>query len=176
MQIFKRAIYGLATMGYLAEHTEDGWIRSEIIADKYGVPKDCLRQGMEGLNKRNISRSKAGPGGGLRLGRSASDISLLEIIEACESPVAHLDDLTQITKDTPLTRNLEKVCRQASDKAVSILSKATLGQMVKTIPRVEGESGSQDCRRCCGPDLRHVVEAWPRLSKELRQAIVKMVT
>jgi len=122
--------YGLMAVGYLAEHAEEGWIAGNRIPEKYGIPAEFYAKLMQELTKRNIITSKRGPGGGFRLARPANEISLLEVIETMGGPIAHTGDLTQLTKDTPLSRNLEKICKQASDKAVSILSKATLAQMV----------------------------------------------
>jgi Rrf2 family protein len=122
--------YGLMAAGYLAEHADEGWIAGSRIPEEFGIPEEFYLKIMQELNKRNIVASKRGPKGGFKLARPASEISLLEVIEASGSSIAHTIDLTQSTADTPLTRNLEKACKGASEKLVSIFRNATLGQMV----------------------------------------------
>jgi len=122
--------YGLMAVGYLAEHANEGWIPGDRIAEEYGMPLEFFFKIMQDLNKRNVVSSKRGPRGGFKLARPATEITLLEVIEATGGPIGHTGDLTQLTKDTPLSRSLEKVCKQASDEALSVFGKATVGQMV----------------------------------------------
>lgn len=122
--------YALMAAGYLAEHADEGPVTAATISEKYGIPLDYLIRILQQMAKFNVLKSKRGPRGGFALGRPAKDISLLEIIEAADGPIAHIGDLTELTVNTPLTNNLEKVCRQASDKAVAVFKKASLGQTI----------------------------------------------
>lgn len=122
--------YGLMAVGYLAEHADEGWIPGDRIAEEHSTPLEFFFKIMQDLNKRNVVSSKRGPRGGFKLARPATEITLLEVIEATGGPIAHTGDLTQLTADTPLSRSLEKVCKQASEKVISTFTNATLAQMV----------------------------------------------
>ena len=116
--------------GYLAEHTDQETIMAETIAKECAIPLGYLLKIMQQMVKFNVLSSKRGPGGGFALPRPAKEITLLEIIEAAGGPIAHIGDLTELTRKTPLTMNMEKVCKKASEKAISTLSKAKLAQVV----------------------------------------------
>jgi Rrf2 family protein len=120
---------GLIAAGYLAEHTNEGWIKASRISEQYGLPREYLFRIMEQMVKLNLLRSKRGPGGGYTLARPAKEISLLEIIEAAEGPIMYVGNLADLLRQNLFTADMEAVFKQASDKAVSVFSKARLGQM-----------------------------------------------
>ncbi|HPD47123.1 MAG TPA: Rrf2 family transcriptional regulator [Anaerohalosphaeraceae bacterium] len=122
------AKYGLMAAGYLAEHADHEPIMAETIAKECYIPLGYLLKIMQQMVKFNVLSSKRGPGGGFALARPAKDLSLLEIIEAAGGPLAHIGDLTELTIDTPLTRKLEQVCQEASQKAIATFAKAKLSQ------------------------------------------------
>jgi len=59
----------------------------EEIAEAQEVPKAYLAKIFQTLCKKGFLKSTRGPGGGFALIKSASDISMLEIIEAMEGPI-----------------------------------------------------------------------------------------
>ena len=103
---------------------------AETISDKYGIPVAYLLKIMKEMVKANVLRSKRGPGGGYTLARPAKEITLLEIIEAVDGPISTRLEIVELTKKAPFSIEMEKVCGRAFEKAVSILSRAKLSQMV----------------------------------------------
>jgi Rrf2 family protein len=130
MKMTLSARYGLVAAGYIAAHADEGPVTAAKISEEYGIPREFLLKILQQMVRFNVIASKRGPGGGFTLPRPAKEISLLEVIEKADGPIAHSTDLTELTRKTPLTVNLEKACREASEKAVAVFSKATLGQMV----------------------------------------------
>ncbi len=130
MKISTKAHYGLIAAGYLAEQADEGWIMAETISAKYGIPTLYLLKIMQEMVKANVLRSKRGPGGGYTLARPAKEITLLEIIEAVDGPISTQLEIVELTKKAPFSIEMEKVCERAFEKAVSILSRAKLSQMV----------------------------------------------
>jgi len=121
---------GLIAAGHLALHPDEGWIRTEAISEEYGVPEFYLVKIMQQMVKANVIRSKRGPRGGFQLARPAKDISMLEIIEAAEGPIADRSELVDMQGKDLFNSSLEETVNRAFDKALSVLGKATLGQMV----------------------------------------------
>ena len=130
MKISTTAHYGLMAAGYLAEQADEGWVMAETISAKYDIPAAYLVKIMQHMVKANVLRSKRGPKGGYALARPAKEITLLEIIEAADRPIASQLELAQQTKKAPFSIAMEKVCERADDKAASILGRAKLSQMV----------------------------------------------
>ncbi len=130
MKISTTANYGLIAAAYLAEQADGGWIMAETISAKYGIPLAFLLKIMKEMVKANVLRSKRGPGGGYILARPAKEITLLEIIEAVEGPIASRSEMAEQTKKAPFSIEMEEVCERACEKAVSILSRAKFSRMV----------------------------------------------
>ncbi len=130
MKMSTIAHYGLIAAGYIAEQADEGWVMASRISEKYDIPLEYLFKIIQQMVKANVLRSKRGPRGGYTLARPAKEITLLEIIEAADRPIASQLELAQQTKKAPFSMKMEKVCERATDKAASILSRAKLSQMV----------------------------------------------
>src|SRR5437879_12559729 len=59
-------------------------IRREQLAGHYGLPEAYLAKHLQAATKAGILRATPGPKGGYRLGRAATDITLLDVVEAIE--------------------------------------------------------------------------------------------
>ena len=59
-----------------------------VISERQGIPSRYLEQIFQWLRRAGLVTSKRGPGGGYTLSRSPARISLREVVEAVEGPVA----------------------------------------------------------------------------------------
>ncbi len=130
MKMNATAHYGLMAAGYIAEQADEGWVMASTISEKYDIPLEYLFKILQQMIRVNVLRSKKGPKGGYKLARPAKEITLLEVIEAAGGPIASHLELAQVAKKAPFSVKMEKVCKRATDKAVSILNRAKLSQMV----------------------------------------------
>lgn len=62
-------------------------VRGEDVADRHGVPRGVLTRILARLAACGIADTRRGSGGGIMLARPASDISLLEVVEAIDGPL-----------------------------------------------------------------------------------------
>ncbi len=85
MQLTRQADYAARAVVYLAVHPHAN-IRE--IAREQHVPYEYLAKILQKLAEAGITSSQRGVGGGIALARPAAEISLLEVIEAVEGPVA----------------------------------------------------------------------------------------
>jgi Rrf2 family protein len=76
-----------------------------------------------------VLHSVKGPNGGYRLARSASDVSLLEVIEAVDGPIRGQAPLSQDESDSALNRKLEAVCKQIAEQVRKELEKIPISQL-----------------------------------------------
>ena len=130
MKMSTTAHYGLIAAGYIAEQADEGRVKASTISEKYDIPLEYLFKILQQMRRVNVLRSKKGPKGGFKLARPAKEITLLEIIEAAGGPISTQLELVQVAKKAHFSVEMEKVCKRASEKAASILSRAKLSQMV----------------------------------------------
>lgn len=88
LQISRRIEYGLRAMLYLASQPEGAIVPFREIATRMDVPQDFLAKILKTLVKGKLASSIRGARGGYGLGRAASQISFLDVIECVEGPVA----------------------------------------------------------------------------------------
>jgi Rrf2 family protein len=87
-----RGDYALRAALHLAEAWDpEGFSKIREIAGEMGLPLSYTPQILGLLTQAGLASAKAGPGGGYRLSRDPSRISVLEVIEAAEG------DLTSTT-------------------------------------------------------------------------------
>jgi Rrf2 family iron-sulfur cluster assembly transcriptional regulator len=79
------AICGVFDVAYNG-HGEPVQIR--VISERQGIPARYLEQIFGRLRRSDIVASKRGPGGGYTLARTAAAITLREVLEAVEGPLA----------------------------------------------------------------------------------------
>lgn len=85
MQLNRQTDYALRAVLYLASHPLANI--SEVAEAQY-VPQDFLAKIMQKLAKAGIVKTHRGIGGGISLARSASEINMLQIVEAMEGPLS----------------------------------------------------------------------------------------
>src|SRR5512146_2277550 len=88
LRISRKIDYGLRAMIYLASIPPDTVVPFREIARQMMVPEDFLAKILKTLVDQGLVRSTRGPHGGYSLARQATDVSVLDVIEAVEGPVA----------------------------------------------------------------------------------------
>jgi len=61
---------------------------TQNIADRTSIPLPTVAKLMKNLSKAGLVTSQRGAGGGYRLGRAASDVTVADVIQAVEGPIA----------------------------------------------------------------------------------------
>ena len=78
--------YAIRALTYLARKPEGTAVPIKEVAEKEDLPPHFLAKIMQTLAKQGLLHSYKGRGGGFSLARPASDITLLEVIQAIEGP------------------------------------------------------------------------------------------
>lgn len=131
MKVSRTVEYGLAAVVYIAQNCEEGRVLSKNISKTYDTPPEYLLQIMQQLVKNGVLTSKKGPRGGFNLAKPATEITLLEIIEAIEGPVVVPMDFAQQTGNKPFARKIENIFKDAAQAAKVAYAKVTLNQLAK---------------------------------------------
>lgn len=141
LRISRKIDYGLRAMIYLASISPEQVVPFREIARQMMVPEDFLAKILKTLVDRGLVRSTRGPHGGYALGKPASDISFLEVIEAVEGPIAInvcLDGEDPCKK--ALFCTMVDVWREGQEKMLEVYRQTRLSQLTLK-PDAQGQVG-----------------------------------
>ncbi|MDB5716593.1 MAG: transcriptional regulator, BadM/Rrf2 family [Sphingomonas bacterium] len=124
MRLSSLTDYAVVMLSAAARHSCAERLSASMLADETGVPLATAQKLMGRLAIAGLLTSARGTGGGFRLARDAAAISLADIIEAVEGPIA----LTACVDDGRHDCGLESACRVRPHwPAVNIAVKGALG-------------------------------------------------
>ena len=106
MRLSSMADYAVVTMSAAARHCGGMRVSAAELAAETGLPVPTVQKLVSRLTSAGLLRSTRGVGGGLKLARPAAAISLADIIEAVEGPIA----LTQCVDDARADCGLDSCC------------------------------------------------------------------
>ena len=87
MRLSLQVHYAICGVFDLAYNGQGEAVQVRVIGDRQGIPGRYLEQIFQKLRVAALVEGKRGPGGGYRLTRPASEITLLHIVEAVEGPL-----------------------------------------------------------------------------------------
>ena len=88
MRLSLQAQYAICGMFDLAYNGESAPVQVRVIGERQRIPARYLEQIFQRLRRARLVTGKRGPGGGYVLARPAAEITLREIVEAVEGPIA----------------------------------------------------------------------------------------
>ncbi len=88
MRLTSLADYAVVMMAAAARHPAGARLSATLLAGETGVPLPTAQKLMGRLASAGLLSSARGTGGGFRLARAAPEISLADIVEAVEGPIA----------------------------------------------------------------------------------------
>ena len=87
MEISRRTDYGVRVIVDLAALPKDSRASTSDIADRQNIPAPFLAKIISQLSLSGLVSTYRGSGGGVSLARPASEITLLQVIEALDGPL-----------------------------------------------------------------------------------------
>lgn len=88
LNLTKASGYGILALGYLDDQPEDTVVSTKEIAEVFRMPAELLAKVLQRLSKRDLLKAHQGRGGGYSLSRPIDTVSITEVIEAIEGPLA----------------------------------------------------------------------------------------
>ena len=88
MRLSSLADYAVVMMASAARHCGQAQINAGQLAEETGIPLPTVQKLVSKLSHAGLLRSARGAGGGFKLARPAATVSLADIIEAIEGPIA----------------------------------------------------------------------------------------
>jgi FeS assembly SUF system regulator len=88
MRLSNMADYAVVVMSAAARHCGSTRVSATDLAGETGIALPTVQKLVSVMSKAGLLRSARGTGGGIQLARPAAAISLADIIEAVEGPIA----------------------------------------------------------------------------------------
>ena len=88
MRLSSLADYAVVMMSAAARHCGQSRINAAQLAEETGIPVPTVQKLVSKLSAAGLLRSVRGAGGGFKLARPAAAVTLADIIEAVEGPIA----------------------------------------------------------------------------------------
>ena len=139
MKLTRGTDYGIQGVLYLAAQPYEQVTLLHDIARVRGIPETYLAKIFQDLTKAGIVRSHRGAKGGFRLARPASEISLLQVVEALQGPIAlnRCLDIRDACGNSP-TCPVHVVLARAQAQFVETLQAARMDQLGNSLEHSEG--------------------------------------
>ena len=108
MRLSSLADYAVVLMTAAARHCGGaGRLNATVLAEQTGVPLPTAQKLVSRLSAAGLLESARGTGGGFRLSRPPSAISLAEVIEAVEGPIALTTCVDDVRHDCALDEHCQ---------------------------------------------------------------------
>lgn len=145
LKLTSAADYGVRAMIHLACLPEGGVALRSGIAEAQSIPSSFMAKILRSLVRAGLLRSSRGVHGGFSLARPASEINLLDVVEAIEGPLS-LTDCTPALAGCAWSMDCPAcaVWMRVQDGMRETLRRSTLEELVST-PRRNGRVVSHGC-------------------------------
>ena len=138
MQLTRSGEYALRGLIFLAKQPADKLALLSEISKVQNIPATYLAKIFQRLSKVGLLRSIRGLNGGFALGKPAQKITMREVIEALEGPIALNRCLLREGEcNEEKGCSLHQVLREAQERLLDILNRTTMEDLCK--PRVQHE-------------------------------------
>jgi Rrf2 family transcriptional regulator, cysteine metabolism repressor len=136
LRLSKRTEYGLRAVVRLAQLGPRGYAQSRDLAEREHIPNKFLESILLALRRGGFLESKVGSGGGYRLSRLASQISMGEIIRRLEGRLTVKDAVDDSTSEpSGGTIAVHLMNRKLTEAVDRVLDELTLEELVEQVNR-----------------------------------------
>lgn len=150
LKISKKADYALMALQHIAsvqfgDVTPGRVVNTKEIAEEYNIPLELLAKVLQVLSKSGLIESLNGPKGGYLLARNVREITIAQILESIEGPLAITDCSHEKEGDYCMQRehcNIRTPLLKIQDSIYQLLNNMTLGDMMGGTPLISIQSPS----------------------------------
>jgi Rrf2 family transcriptional regulator, iron-sulfur cluster assembly transcription factor len=130
MKLTLASRYAIHAVVHLASLKKKDAVASHLIAEARGISDRFLLKVLKPLVSQQILISEKGPNGGYRLARLASEISMLDVLEAVDGPIRGHAPPGKGEKESPLAKRLEIICNHCAEQCRKHLDKIKISELV----------------------------------------------
>ncbi|MCL4845147.1 MAG: Rrf2 family transcriptional regulator [Acidobacteria bacterium] len=161
----KTTLSAIRALLYLTQQQSPACLSPRHIAAALGESPTYLAKVLRHLVKAGVLRAERGATGGVRLAMAPEDVTLLDVVEACQGTI--VGDYCQATVADASVCSFHRATRDLHEAITGVLSKWTLAALLAT-PQRNAEMGLP----CLMGDAAHRAAALvlPRGARPLPQA------
>ena len=143
LRLSKKADYALMAMKHLALRSASGSASAREIAEQYDIPVELMAKVLQRLARHGLLVSQQGTRGGYVLARPATLISVADVMEAVDGPLAVTacatpeDVCNQFAKCNvrdPLWKIKDRIYQALATCSVHEIATDTVAEPVSTVP------------------------------------------
>lgn len=131
MKLSKTSAHAVLAVAYLASSKDGGVIQARQVADHLNIQTDSALKILQVLAQHKLIDSRLGRSGGYRFTKSPDEVTLLQIVEAIDGPVA--SEVPAINAADNLAGRLDVlrvVCDHAAQQIRDRLQKTTVSDLL----------------------------------------------
>jgi Rrf2 family iron-responsive transcriptional regulator len=131
MKLTKASSYALQAVAYLTQQKNlADPVASKKIAEVRKIPERFLLKVLKPLVEKGLLTSVKGPGGGYKLAKPATQISLADIIEAIDEDGLRGFNAGNKIGSPAINNRLETICKQSAESVRAALEKISVSDLL----------------------------------------------
>lgn len=139
----KTSISAIRALLFLAQQREDGWWSPRRLAAELDESPTYLAKVLGRLARTRILEVARGVRGGVRLTRHPREVTLLEIVEACQG--ALVGDYCRSGRDSSQVCGFHRAALELHTAIEKVLSRWTLARLLERPEAQSGRNGAIPC-------------------------------
>lgn len=142
LRLSKKADYALMAMKHLALRAGAGSVSAREIAEQYDIPVELMAKVLQRLARHGLLTSQQGTRGGYLLARASTLISVADVIEAVDGPLAvtacaatdeNCEQFAKCNVRDPLWKIKDRILQALATCSVHELATDTMAQPVASV-------------------------------------------
>jgi Rrf2 family iron-sulfur cluster assembly transcriptional regulator len=144
MRLSHQVQYAICGIFDLAYNGRGEPVQIRVISERQAIPSRYLEQIFQKLRRAGLVSSKRGPGGGYTLSRAAARITLREVVEAVQGPIADALAMKPADSEAAASFRPDFLWTVLADRFGGALDDITLEQLCGAATRAEVERAAAD--------------------------------
>jgi Rrf2 family protein len=129
MKLSRASTYALHALAVLASREGSDYVSSHDIAFNYGISEHLLEMALKSLVNQGMLESRKGPQSGYRLARPASQMTVLEVVEAVDGPICWTVPTEESDDKPEVSQRLQALCGQVAEDVRNRLQTVTVADL-----------------------------------------------
>ncbi len=146
MRVSSQVRYAICAMFDLAYNGRGEPLQVRVVGERQKIPLRYLEQIFRRLRSAGLVEARRGPGGGYRLARAAAEITLRDVVEAVEGPVAGERGGAPASRRAASSHQPSFLWAELSERIAGALAEVDLDTLCRDAARAAVRRADEDAR------------------------------